>query len=71
MSRAWQRGVAYCAATNLDGTPCGNKVARGASGYIIHRVCAVHRRAAERKRRADEAAQAYRRVHGHYPGERP
>jgi hypothetical protein len=48
----WRVGEAYCDATNKDGTPCGNKVARGASGYIIYRKCALHRRMAERAARA-------------------
>ena len=50
-SRGWTRGSAYCDATNRDGTGCGNKVATLASGAIIHRKCATHRRIAEREAR--------------------
>lgn len=58
MSRGWRRGEAYCEATNRDGTPCGNKVATGESGYIIYRKCAVHRRIQEREARAKREGRA-------------
>jgi hypothetical protein len=53
MSKAfgWRSGTRYCEAKNRDGTDCGNTVKTGESGYIIHRLCGVHRRAAERKAR--------------------
>jgi hypothetical protein len=47
----WRRGEAFCAATNRDGKPCGNKVATLPSGAVVYRKCAIHRRAAERVRR--------------------
>lgn len=49
----WRRSEAYCDAINQDGTRCGNKVARGESGYIIYRKCALHRRLAARKAREE------------------
>lgn len=53
MSKAygWRKGTRYCEATNKDGTPCGNLVKTGESGYIIYRKCGVHRRLAEREAR--------------------
>jgi hypothetical protein len=54
MPRSWRRGYAYCAATNRDGSACGNKVATLPSGATIHRYCATHRRMMERARREKE-----------------
>jgi len=58
MSRGWRSGEAYCEAINKDGTRCGNKVARGSSGYIIYRKCALHRRMAEQAHRERTAHNA-------------